>query len=161
MIKCYARPLLILVSILLVATVSAVEVTQSDFDRKVTDISKQLRCAVCQNQPVSESNSGLANDMRASIREQLKAGKDEAAIIDFFVARYGDYILIKPRQSGVGLPLWILPPTLLLMVSLLVFIGFKSRREHTNERKSMPELNDDDLQKVRQARENNKEKEIK
>lgn len=137
-------------------SVSAVEVSQSELDRKVMDISKQLRCAVCQNQPVSESNSGLAKDMRGSIREQLEVGKNEKEIIDYFVVRYGDYILMKPRQDGIGLPLWILPPILLLMISLFVFIGFKSRR---NQNENTPlQLDAEDIQRVRQARENRSER---
>lgn len=148
---------LMLISALFVTNAYAAEVSQSEFDRKVMEISTKLRCAVCQNQPVSESNSGLAKDMRASIREQLQAGKDEAEIIDFFVARYGDYILINPRQSGIGLPLWVLPPVLLLMISFLVFVAFKFRRnQHAN---TIPELDDEDVKRVRQARENNSEKE--
>jgi cytochrome c-type biogenesis protein CcmH len=147
----------ILMSILLVTNAYAVEVSQSEFEGKVMKISAKLRCAVCQNQPVSESNSGLANDMRASIREQLQAGKDEAEIIDFFVARYGDYVLINPRRTGIGLPLWVLPPVLLLVISLLAFVTFKSR---SGQGKNIaPELDAEDLQRVRQARQKSSEKE--
>ena len=147
---------LTLIGILSTTNAYAVEVSQSEFDRKVMSISTKLRCAVCQNQPVSESNSGLAKDMRASIREQLQAGKDEAEIIGFFVARYGDYVLIKPRQSGIGLPLWVLPPVFLLMISLLVFVAFKLRRNQSAN--IVPELDVEDAQRVRQARENNNKK---
>ena len=148
---------LVLISILLVTNAYAVEVSQSEFDRKVMEISKKLRCAVCQNQPVSESNSGLAEDMRTSIREQLQAGRDEAEIIGFFVARYGDYVLINPRQTGIGLPLWVLPPVLLLVISLLVFVAFRSRRDQNTN--TVPKLDDEDIQRVREARKNDSKKE--
>lgn len=147
---------IIITGFLFVTGAFAAEVTQSEFDRKVMQISTKLRCAVCQNQPVSESNSGLANDMRASIREQLQSGKKESEIIDFFVARYGDYVLISPRQSGIGLPLWILPPALLLIISLLVFVAFKLRRNEPVN--IMPELDDEDVERIRKARESNNEK---
>lgn len=135
----------------------AEQVSQTALDREVMTISEKLRCAVCQNQPVSESDSGLARDMRASIREQLEAGKTETEVIDFFVARYGDYILINPRKTGIGMPLWILPPILLLLISFFVFMVFKGGRKPAAT--SAPVLDEHDRQRVRRAREANNEKE--
>lgn len=140
---------------LLVSSVQAEQVSQTALDRQVMAISEKLRCAVCQNQPVSESNSGLAQDMRASVREQLQAGKTEAEVIDFFVARYGDYILIKPKKTGIGLPLWVLPPVLLVFVSFFAFMAFKTARQESVADGRAPELSEEDKQRVRQARENN------
>lgn len=99
--------------------VQAAPVTEDPLERQVLDIAKDLRCAVCQNQPVAESEADLAKDMRALIREQLRAGKTRAQIMDYFVARYGDYILLKPPAAGAGLPLWLAPP-----LALLFGIGF-------------------------------------
>ncbi|MEK7759553.1 MAG: cytochrome c-type biogenesis protein, partial [Pseudomonadota bacterium] len=69
-------------------------VQEDPLDRAVLEIAKDLRCTVCQNQPVAESNADLAKDMRQIIREQLVAGKSRAEIVDYFVARYGDYVLM-------------------------------------------------------------------
>lgn len=142
---------------LFAGSVNASQVSQSEREREVMTISAKLRCAVCQNQPVSESNSGLARDMRASIREQLEAGRTEAEVIDFFVARYGDYILINPRKTGIGLPLWVLPPVLLLLISFFVFMTFKGSRDQAVS--PLPELDEDDKQRVRRARESSSKKE--
>lgn len=147
----------LLVSLLVVASANAAEVSQTELEGKVMAISVKLRCAVCQNQPVSESNSGLARDMRTSIREQLQAGKTETEVVDFFVARYGDYILIEPRTTGAGLPLWLLPPVLLLLISFLVFMTFKGARNKPLT--PAPELDEEARQRVRQARETASERE--
>lgn len=141
----------LLAGLFFIAGANASEVSQTELEGKVMAISAKLRCAVCQNQPVSESNSGLARDMRVSIREQLRAGKTEAEVVDFFVARYGDYILIKPRKTGIGLPLWLLPPVLLLLISFLVFMAFKGAGNQPIA--PAPELDEDERQRVRRARE--------
>jgi cytochrome c-type biogenesis protein CcmH len=103
---------------------TANQVSEDPLDRKVLDIAAGLRCAVCQNQPVSESNSDLARDMRVLIREKVQAGQSREQIVDYFVARYGDYVLMKPPTEGAGLPLWLLPLAILavLAISALVFI---------------------------------------
>src|SRR4030065_1093937 len=101
----------LLLSIML--PVWAEPVKEDPLDRAVLEIAKDLRCAVCQNQPVAEANSDLAQDMRQIIREQLVAGKSRDEIVDYFVARYGDYVLMKPPTERAGLLLWIarhLPP---------------------------------------------------
>lgn len=151
------RAIFLPVLICLLSVANAEQVSQTEFEREVMDISAKLRCAVCQNQPVSESNSDLARDMRTSIREQLQASKSEAEIIEYFVARYGDYILISPRKTGVGMPLWVLPPVLLLLISLFVFMAFRAGRNQTVT--PVPELGEEDKQRVRSAREADSQKE--
>ena len=89
-------------------------------DREVLDIASRLRCAVCQSQSVAESNSDLANDMKAIIGERLEQGAAADEIIDYFVQRYGDYILMKPRTDGVGWLLWSMPVIIIGLVLLLV-----------------------------------------
>jgi cytochrome c-type biogenesis protein CcmH len=147
----------LLACLFMVANTYAAQVSQTELEREVMAISAKLRCAVCQNQSVSESNSGLAQDMRASIREQLQSGKSEAEIIDFFVARYGDYILISPRRTGIGLPLWVLPPVLLLLISFFVFMVFRGDRNQPVA--PVPELDEEDKRRVRHARETDSDEE--
>ena len=102
-------------------------VKEDPLDREVLEIAKDLRCTVCQNQPVAESNADLAKDMRQIIREQLVAGKSRAEIMDYFVARYGDYVLMKPPTERAGLLLWIIPPLLLISLALLSWVFLKQR----------------------------------
>jgi len=134
----------------LMLPVLAAPVKEDPLDREVLEIAKDLRCTVCQNQPVAESNADLAKDMRQIIREQLVAGKSRAEIMDYFVARYGDYVLMKPPTERAGLLLWIIPPLLLISLALLSWVFLKQR-----SRSSPPPaaaLSKQDQARVRAAR---------
>lgn len=72
-------------------------------------ISSEVRCLVCQNQAIKDSNAFLADDLRREIRRMLIEGQTDAEIYDFLVARYGDFVLYRPRMSGKTLVLWIAP----------------------------------------------------
>ena len=129
---------------------SGATVQEDPLERQVLEISKDLRCTVCQNQPVSESNADLAKDMRAIIREQLKAGKSREDIMAYFVDRYGDYVLLKPRKSGIGAPLWVAPVALLVLLGLLAAYFIRS---HLRTEPPPPPLSREDRERVRAARE--------
>ncbi|HYM48575.1 MAG TPA: cytochrome c-type biogenesis protein, partial [Burkholderiaceae bacterium] len=79
----------LLLGLSLLMPVYAAQVEEDPLERQMLEIARDLRCAVCQNQPISESNADLARDMRDIIREQLKAGKSRAEIMQYFVDRYG------------------------------------------------------------------------
>lgn len=139
-------------AILVFATTAVADkVSEDPLDRQVLDIAKDLRCTVCQNQPVSESNADLARDMRAIIREQLKAGKSREEIIQYFVDRYGNYVLMKPPVQGEGTLLWVLPVILALILATVAFFYLKHRQ--TPELPPAPKLSKADLERVRRARE--------
>jgi len=90
-------------------------------ERRVTALAHELRCLVCQNQTLADSNAALAQDLRNQIREQLKAGKSERDVIDFMVARYGDFVLYRPPFKATTVALWTGPFVLLALgVWLLV-----------------------------------------
>src|SRR5580692_9741682 len=78
-------------------------------------LSKELRCMVCQNESIDESEAPLAHDLRVLVRERLKAGDSDAQVLDFLVVRYGEFVLLKPRLSWRTAMLWGLPPGLLLV----------------------------------------------
>lgn len=113
----------------LAATAAVVE--EDPLDRKVLDIAAELRCTVCQNQPVSESNSDLARDMRTVIREHLVAGRSREEIIQYFVERYGDYVLLKPADRGAGRLLWVAPIALLAGLGAFGLMWLRKRRKAT------------------------------
>jgi len=129
-------------------------IAENEQEREMLRIANKLRCAVCQNQPVSESRSGLANDMKVIIREQLAAGKSEKEIIDYFVDRYGDYVLLKPRKTGTGFPLWVLPPLLLVIAAVFAWMVMRRRKEL--EPPTQSKLSDEDRERIRRAREEEK-----
>src|SRR5215831_20447905 len=91
-------------------------------------LSQQLRCMVCQNESIDESDAPLAHDLRVLVRERLQAGNTDAQILDFLVARYGEFVLLKPRLSWRTVLLWGLPPGLLLTGTALLAIAARRRR---------------------------------
>src|SRR5919106_2925326 len=78
-------------------------------EARAREISHELRCMVCQNQSIDDSEAPLARDLRLLVRERLKAGDSDTQIIDFLVARYGDFVLLKPRFTSHTALLWLLP----------------------------------------------------
>ncbi|MDO8706734.1 MAG: cytochrome c-type biogenesis protein CcmH [Sulfuricaulis sp.] len=131
-------------------TVPAAQVTEDPLERQVLDIAKDLRCTVCQNQPVAESNSDLARDMRVIIREQIQAGKSREQITSYFVDRYGDYVLMKPPTRGSGAIVWAAPLALIVVVGVSGWVFLRRRL-----RPSMPPpppLSKEDAAQVRAAR---------
>jgi cytochrome c-type biogenesis protein CcmH len=89
-------------------------------ERRVTSLAHELRCLVCQNQTIADSNAPLAQDLRNQIREQLKAGKSERDVIDFMVARYGDFVLYRPPFKATTVALWAGPFALLALGAWLL-----------------------------------------
>jgi cytochrome c-type biogenesis protein CcmH len=89
-------------------------------ERRVASLAHELRCLVCQNQTLADSNAPLAQDLRNQIREQLKAGKSERDVIDFMVARYGDFVLYRPPFKAATVGLWAGPFVLLALGAWLL-----------------------------------------
>ena len=99
-------------------------------EQRAREISKELRCVVCQNQNIDSSNAGVARDLRILVRERLVAGDSDKEVIAYIHARYGDYVLMRPPLNRATLALW-LAPFVLALVSLLVgwTVISKSRRK--------------------------------
>lgn len=97
-------------------------------DKRVAGLAHELRCLVCQNQTLADSNAPLAVDLRNQIREQLAQGASERQVIDFMVARYGDFVLYRPPLKASTLALWIGPFVLLLGGALLLWRRIARRR---------------------------------
>ena len=79
-------------------------------EARARELSRELRCMVCQNQSIDDSDAPLARDLRLLVRERIAAGDSDRQVIDFLVARYGEYVLLKPRFEGQTLLLWLLTP---------------------------------------------------
>lgn len=90
-------------------------------------ISKELRCMVCQNESIDDSGAPLAHDLRVLVRERLKAGDSDTQIVDFLVARYGEFVLLRPRFEWRTALLWGFPPAILLGGILTLFIVIRRR----------------------------------
>jgi cytochrome c-type biogenesis protein CcmH len=79
-------------------------------EERARDLSRELRCMVCQNQSIDDSEAPLARDLRLLVRERIAAGDSDAQVIDFLVARYGEFVLLKPRLNSHTWLLWFLTP---------------------------------------------------
>ena len=90
-------------------------------------LSQALRCMVCQNQSIDDSDAPLARDLRLLVRERISAGDTDAQVIDFLVARYGEFVLLKPRLNQHTVLLWLLPP-LALMGGGVALWAYSNRR---------------------------------
>jgi cytochrome c-type biogenesis protein CcmH len=91
-------------------------------------ISEGLRCLVCQNQSIDDSEAPLARDLRLLVRERLKAGDSDQQVVDFIVSRYGEFVLLKPRFEPHTLLLWLATPAVFLAAILLIATAYRRRK---------------------------------
>jgi len=115
-------------------------------EARARGISAGLRCLVCRNENIDESNAGLARDLRLLVRERLVAGDSDDAVVAYVVDRYGEYVLLNPTTSGANLILWIAGPA-----ALLVGLGgaalYLRRRQNAPEAGVAP-LSDDEAKRL-------------
>ncbi len=96
-------------------------------EKRLQALSKELRCLVCQNETIADSNAELAVDLRREIRGMIRNGQSDAQIIDFLVARYGDFVLYRPPVKGITLLLWV-GPMVLLVIGITLLMLYLRRR---------------------------------
>jgi cytochrome c-type biogenesis protein CcmH len=98
-------------------------------EARARSLSKELRCMVCQNQSIDDSEAPLAHDLRVLVRERLAAGDSDQQVLDYLVARYGEFVLLKPPLSWHTALLWGLPPGVLLIGVAAIVVVLTRRRE--------------------------------
>lgn len=111
-------------------------------EARARDVGKQLRCLVCQNQSIFDSNAGLARDLRMVVRERIDAGDDDGQIVTYVAERFGDYVLLNPPVKESTYVLWIAPAVFLLCALGLGAIYLHRRQPITDEALSEAELAD-------------------
>ena len=133
------RRALTIVAILAVLAASPARAVQPDEilpdagqEARARALSAHLRCLVCQNQSIDDSNAPLARDLRLLVRERIKAGDDDKAVMDYIVARYGEFVLLNPRLRLETLILW-LTPLLALAAGILLARSAAGRRQRPQE----------------------------
>ena len=104
------------------------QLSDPKLEARARKLSAQLRCLVCQNQSIDDSNAPLAQDLRILVRERLQTGASDKDVMDFIVARYGEFVLLKPRFGIHTLALWMAPLLILLVVGLFIFARVGRRR---------------------------------
>jgi cytochrome c-type biogenesis protein CcmH len=97
-------------------------------EARARNLSKELRCMVCQNQSIDDSEAPLAHDLRVLVRERLRAGDSDAQVVGFLVARYGEFVLLRPQLSWHTVALWGLPPAALLIGVVALVVVVRRRR---------------------------------
>lgn len=113
-------------------------------EARAREISRDIRCPVCQGESIDDSAAPISRDLRIIIRERLVAGDSDAEVVDYIVARYGEFVLFNPRPDGSNLILWLAAPALLL-AGLGVAVAAQRRRRGTPE----VELSDSDEARLR------------
>ena len=113
--------------------------SDSALEGRARALSKELRCMVCQNQSIDDSDAPLARDLRLLVRERLKEGDSDRQVIDFLVARYGEFVLLKPRLALHTALLWFGPPALLCGGALALLLIARRRSKRSPDDQVKPE----------------------
>jgi cytochrome c-type biogenesis protein CcmH len=116
-------------------------------EARARDLSRELRCMVCQNQSIDDSDAPLARDLRLLVRERIAAGDSNSQVLDFLVARYGEFVLLKPRFERQTMLLWLLAPLLLASGGLALWLQIR-RRSRSGADVSAPPLTPDEEARV-------------
>jgi cytochrome c-type biogenesis protein CcmH len=118
-------------------------------EARAREISKELRCLVCQNQSIDDSDAQLAKDLRLLVRERLTAGDSDRQVIDYVVSRYGDFVLLKPPFKATTLALWLGPATIVGfgVLALVLYYRRRPRAAATGEDRPPP-LSDDEKRRL-------------
>jgi cytochrome c-type biogenesis protein CcmH len=128
------RLALIALLVALVAPTAALAVEPDEIlknpqlEARARQLSEELRCMVCQNQSIDDSAAPLARDLRLLVRERLTAGDSDQQVLNYLVARYGEFVLLKPRFELQNLLLWGLPPFALVAGMIALFVTARRRR---------------------------------
>ena len=118
-------------------------------EQRAREISLELRCLVCQNQSIDDSNAPLAKDLRVLVRERLTAGDSDGQVLDYVVARYGEFVLLRPRFGYHTLILWLGTP-LLLIIAVAVLYRASRRRAGENDATAPKKLSKAEKKKLKE-----------
>jgi cytochrome c-type biogenesis protein CcmH len=119
-------------------------------EARARDLSRELRCMVCQNQSIDDSEAPLARDLRLLVRERIAAGASDAEVIDFLVARYGEFVLLRPRFESRTWLLWLLPPLALAGGGLVLWSLGRRRSKSAAVDGPLPKLSADEEARIEQ-----------
>ncbi|MDQ0509767.1 cytochrome c-type biogenesis protein [Ancylobacter amanitiformis] len=96
-------------------------------EARARQLSKELRCMVCQNQSIDDSDAPLAKDLRLLVRERIKAGDSDGQVMDFLVSRYGEFVLLRPTLHGANIVLWLAPFLVLVVGGAGLWLAYRRR----------------------------------
>lgn len=128
------------------------EFKQLEQEQQYKTLIKELRCLVCQNQTIADSNADLAKDLRQQVYEMINQGKNRKEIVDYMLARYGDFVLYRPPLKAKTILLWAGPVVFLVFGFLMLFFYIRNRKSNNRV-----ELNQQQHEKLRQLLEQDKD----
>jgi cytochrome c-type biogenesis protein CcmH len=146
--------MLILVTSSASAVIETYRFSSSELEVRYHQLSAELRCPKCQNQNIADSNSPIAKDLRRLLHQQLEAGATNVEINQFMVERYGDFVLYRPRFSGVTIILWLAPAVLFLLAAFVVFSLLRKRDQGTTAGAKLTDVESERLRTLLDDREN-------
>ena len=114
-------------------------------------LSAEVRCMVCQNQSIDDSDAPLAKDLRVLVRERIEAGDTNDEVLDFLVRRYGEFVLLKPQFSLSNAVLWATPVAIFLLGSGIAILSFRRRKADNNAEPPLSEAEHEALKKILSA----------
>ena len=118
-------------------------------EERARELSAKLRCLVCQNQSIDDSDAPLAKDLRVLVRQKLVEGNSNLEVLEFVVSKYGEFVLLQPRFAVHTLMLWILPPIILLIGLLTIIFVFRQNR-YSSQTNNLENLSEEESQKLQQ-----------
>ena len=132
------RIILVLLALLIMVPAQPAQAVQPDemladpvLEARARELSKELRCLVCRNESIDDSNAGLARDLRLLVRERLTAGDSDAEVLNYLVERYGEFVLLKPKFSTANAALWLAGPAAFLIGLIAIAAYLRTRRPQT------------------------------
>jgi cytochrome c-type biogenesis protein CcmH len=114
-------------------------------EERARDLSQGLRCPVCRNENIDASNAALSKELRILLRERLVAGDTDEEAVDFLVARYGEFVLLRPNTEGANMVLWLAAPALLLIA---LGVGWSTIRAKRDTTQALSETEEAELEKI-------------
>jgi cytochrome c-type biogenesis protein CcmH len=127
------RKVTALISTLLAFAAFAAAPSDPALDKRVAALTQDLRCLVCQNQTIADSQAPLAIDLKNQVIEKIKQGSSDQEIVDYMVARYGDFVLYRPPLKATTLALWFGPAALLILALFVLFRNLARRRKEPSD----------------------------
>lgn len=145
-------PLILFLLIISPSFLGAITVEEKELELRLREVAKKLRCTVCQNESIWESNAELARQMKGIIRERLEQGQSPQEIENYFLSRYGDYILLKPQKKGLNWLLWAGPFVLLFLGGFLLYrtLGRWVRESQQGRSDAIPPIDESSRKRIDQ-----------
>ena len=154
-----ARALCLMLILLVPASAFAVietyEFSDPKLEKRYRQLSQELRCPKCQNQNIADSNAPISQDLRKLLYQRLEAGADNEEILEYMVARYGEFVRYRPRYDGVTAVLWLAPVFLLFAGIVLALLTLRSRRKSEAQPDALSAADEEHLRSLLDKTENN------